>query len=182
MSEAVKRVVLFGPESTGKSRLAQRLAEHFATLWVPEFLRQFVDARLPSLPPGAPLVAEADLPAIVSGQISAEEAVAAQARRVLFCDTDPLQTAVYAQHYFGRVPEWLRTLAARRAYALRLLLDVDTLFVPDPQRDRPEFRGELFALFKSALDRSGQRYVEIRGDWNARERLAIAAVDALLAG
>ncbi len=180
VSEAAKRVVLLGPESTGKSSLAQRLAVHFESVWVPEFLREFVDARLPSLLPGAPLVAAADLPSIVSGQIAAEEALAARASRVLFCDTDPLQTAVYAEHYFGRAPQWLSTLAAQRPYALHLLLDVDTPFVPDPQRDRPGQRGELFALFKSALDRSGRRYVEIRGDWGTRERLAIAAVDGLL--
>ncbi len=180
VSEAVHRVVLFGPESTGKSTLARRLAGHFKTVWVPEFLRHFVDARLPSLSPGAPLVAETDLPAIIAGQIAAEEALAPKAARVLFCDTDPLQTAVYAEHYFGQTPAWLRALAAPRPYALHLLLGVDTPFVPDPQRDRPGQRAELFARFKNALDQSGRRYVEIRGSWDQRERRAIAAVDELL--
>jgi NadR type nicotinamide-nucleotide adenylyltransferase len=180
VSQAVHRVVLFGPESTGKSTLAQRLAEHFRTVWVPEFLRQFVDERLPSRPPGAPLVVETDLPAIVSGQIAAEEALAPKALRVLFCDTDPLQTVVYTEFYFGQAPDWLLALATRRPYALHLLLDVDTPFVPDPQRDRPGQRAELFARFKNALDRSGRRYVEITGAWDERERRAIQAVDELL--
>ncbi len=181
MSDA-RRVVLFGPESTGKTTLAKRLAAHYQTVWVPEFLRAYVERRLGGLGASAPLVAESDLEAIVGGQIMAEDQIAREASRVVFCDTDPLQTAVYAEHYFGRCPDWLRALARRRRYELTLLLDVDVAWAPDPLRDRPQQRGELYALFLRTLENHGARpFVRIHGDWEARESAARAAVDELLA-
>lgn len=177
-----RRVVLFGPESTGKTTLAARLARHYGTRWVPEALRAYVERRLPTLPPGAPLVAESDLRAVVDAQVESEDALALEASRVLFCDTDPLQTAVYAQHYFGRCPDWLRTLAAERRYDLTLLLDVDVPWTSDPLRDRPDQRAELHALFLHTLAAHGQRpFVRLAGAWDAREAAAREAVDALLA-
>ena len=100
----------------------------------------------------------------------------------MFCDTDPLQTAVYAEHSFGRCPEWLAGLARQRRYDLTLLLDVDVAWAPDPQRDRPLQRAELYALFLATLEGHGGRpFVRIGGDWPQREAAAREAVDALLA-
>lgn len=178
---APRRVALVGPESTGKSTLAARLAAHYRTSVAPEFLREYVERRLPGLAPGEPLVREADQRAIVDGQLAGEEAAARLARGVLFCDTDPLQTAVYAEHYFGRCPAWLRALVAARRYDLTLLLDVDVAFVPDPLRDRPLQRAELHGAFAKALEAAGRPTVAIGGDWAEREARARAAVDALLA-
>jgi NadR type nicotinamide-nucleotide adenylyltransferase len=177
---AVRRISLFGPESTGKTTLAERLAAHYGTCWVPEFAREYVDRRLARLQPGAPLVEEADLRPIVEGQLRAEEAAATRARRVLFCDTDPLQTAVYAEHYFGRCPAWLEALAGGRRYELTLLLAIDVPWRPDPQRDRPLQRTQLYELFRLALVRYERTWVPIEGDWAQRERAARVAVDALL--
>jgi NadR type nicotinamide-nucleotide adenylyltransferase len=175
------RVVLCGPESTGKSTLAERLAGHYGTRWVPEFLRQYVERRLARLAPGAPLVEETDLRAIVEGQLRAEEALGREAQGVLFCDTDPLQTAVYAEHYFGHSPDWLRALVAERRYELTLLLDVAVPWTPDPLRDRPLQREDLHALFLRTLEAHGGRpFVRIGGGWPEREATARAAIDLLL--
>ena len=91
----VKRVCLFGPESTGKTTLAQQLARHFDSMAVPEYARTHLEAQAGKL-------AEHDLLAIVRGQVAAEEALARQANRLLFCDTDPLTTAIWSEVLYQR--------------------------------------------------------------------------------
>jgi len=108
---SVARIALLGAESTGKSTLAQALAARYGTLWVPEYLREFVDvhARVPR---------EDDQAGIARTQRAREDALArdAHARDYLFCDTTPLMTAVYSRIYWGRRPtcwRWRRPTTTR---------------------------------------------------------------------
>jgi len=171
-------VVLTGSESTGKTTLAARLAMLYAARWVPEFVRDYAEAK------GAPLEA-ADVEPIARGQIALEdrvrrEAAAAGARLVLL-DTDLASTAVYARHYYGDCPEWIeRAVREQRRAHLYLLCHPDVPWVADPQRDRAHARDELHALFQAKLEEIGARWVDLTGDWEAREARARAAVDALL--
>ena len=86
----VARVAILGAESSGKSTLAAALAAHYGTLWVPEYLREFVETkgRVPE---------EGDQQAIARIQMEREDAAAANASRFLFCDTTPLMTALYSR-------------------------------------------------------------------------------------
>jgi len=172
-SEDVKRVVVFGPESTGKTTLCRRLAEHFGTVWVPEFVRGYLDRKLAPFEP-------ADIPLIARGQVAAEDELARQANGVLFCDTDVTMTVVYARLYYGDCPEWIERLAAARRYHLHLLTDVDVPWVPDQQRDMPHRREEVFDRCRAALEASGRRYVLVRGSWEERFRGAREAVQELV--
>ena len=122
-----------GPESTGKTTLARDLARHYGTVWLPEYLRIWLDAK------GAVCEPE-DLPKVVAGHQAAEAALARHANRVLFCDTDPLMTAVYSGFYYGHVPAWLDAAASARRADAYLLLDADVPWVPDPHRDMPHRR------------------------------------------
>ncbi|MGE0452685.1 MAG: AAA family ATPase [Vicinamibacteria bacterium] len=171
--------MLSGPESTGKTTLAARLAARFGSVWVPEFARPYLDLRNSQRPPGL-VCEEADLLPIVAGQIASEEALAPQARRVLICDTDPVTTVIYADHYFGRCPQAVVDAAAARRYDLTLLLGIDVAWVADPMRDRPHAREQMLALFRAGLERFGRPYLEIGGDWPAREAAAAAAIERLL--
>jgi HTH-type transcriptional regulator, transcriptional repressor of NAD biosynthesis genes len=175
----VKRIVVFGTESTGKTSLAQRLAEHFGEPWSPEYVREFWDAH------GGKITAT-DLDAIARGQIASEEAAAGRARRVVFCDTDLLTCTLWDDVLFpGACPAWVRAEAERRARActLYLLCDADVPFAPDPQRCFPDTEGRERARqnWRAALESRGLPFVEIKGDWSERERTAIAAVDSVLA-
>src|SRR5262245_55367622 len=145
----MRRVVISGPESTGKTTLARRLAEHFGSAWVPEYLRQYLESRPPRDPPS--LVLFEELEAIARGQLAAEDAAARGGGRVLFCDTDLHSTKVYCDHYFGSCPEWLARAARERPYDLHLLLRTDLPWERDPLRDRPEQRALLFAAFRAEL-------------------------------
>jgi NadR type nicotinamide-nucleotide adenylyltransferase len=168
-----RRVVCFGPESTGKTTLAARLAEHYRTAWVPEWARGHLD-------PQGGRCSERDIELIGLGQAASEDALARQAERVLICDTDTLTTTIWSEVYFGGVPEWLRQLARERAHDLYLLCDIDVPWVDDRQRDMPHRRQEFLDRCRAALEAHGRPYVVIRGDRDARFNTAVAAIDALL--
>ncbi|MDO8544627.1 MAG: ATP-binding protein [Opitutaceae bacterium] len=175
----VKRIAIFGTESTGKTTLAERLATHFGEPWAPEFVRDFWHER------GGRIVA-ADLDAIARGQIANEETAAAVARRVVFCDTELITCTLWDDWLFpGACPGWVRDEANRRAhsYGLYLLCDADVPFSADPQRCFPDIasRERARRIWREALTSRGLRFVEISGDWPERERRAIAAIEAALA-
>lgn len=174
----VKRIAVFGTESTGKTSLTERLAEHFGEPWSREFAREFWDAH-------GGRISAADLDAIGRGQMANEETAAAQATRVVFCDTDLLTCTLWNDALFpGACPPWVREAAERRSrgFALYLLCDADVPFVPDPQRCFPEdiAREAARVRWRDALVSRSLPFVEIRGEWAERERTAIAAVQRLL--
>jgi NadR type nicotinamide-nucleotide adenylyltransferase len=176
----VKRVAIFGTESTGKTSLAERLALHFGEPWSREYAREFWDSH-------NGVISAADLDDIGRGQIANEEAAAAAAKRVVFCDTELITCTLWNDALFpGSCPAWVRDAADERArgFALYLLCDTDVPFVKDPQRCFPddESRARARTLWRDALVGRGLPFVEITGDWAERERTAIAAVEELLAG
>jgi NadR type nicotinamide-nucleotide adenylyltransferase len=171
----VKRVCVFGPESTGKSTLARDLGRHFRTAWVPEFARGLLDHK------GGRCDAE-DIELIACGQVASEDALARQANRVLICDTDPLTTTIWADVLFGNCPPAVAKLAEERTYDQYLLLDVDVPWVDDAQRFLPHHRREFFDRCEMELKRRGRPYVVVRGGWEERFRTAVGAVEGLITG
>lgn len=167
------RVVVMGPESTGKTTLTRDLARAYDTTWTSEYLRIHLDAKGGACEP-------ADLPLVVAGHAATEHVAARVARRVLFCDTDPLMTAVYSRFYYGHVPPWLDEAAGARRAHLTLLLDCDVPWVADPQRDAPHARETILGLCREELERRQLPYVLIRGSWPERLAAARAAVDGSL--
>jgi HTH-type transcriptional regulator, transcriptional repressor of NAD biosynthesis genes len=168
----VKRVSVFGPESTGKSTLARRLAAHFGTHWVPEYARAHLEAH------GGKIEA-ADIDVIARGQLACEDALALDAERVLFCDTDVLLTQVWSETLFGSTPAWVSEAARTRRYHLTLLCDVDVPFVTDSVRYLPNARREFHDLCVAKLVERDRSFVRIYGDWDARFSTAVEAVNAL---
>lgn len=142
-------------------------------------MRSYLDAR------DAPLDVT-DVEPIARGQIALEDRVRALAARdgagVVVLDTDLLSTAVYARHYYGECPLWIERAVRERRGDLYLLCHPDAPWVADPQRDRPHARDEMHALFAGKLAEIGARWVDVRGDWEERERRATEAVDALRRG
>jgi NadR type nicotinamide-nucleotide adenylyltransferase len=168
-----QRIAILGAESTGKSTLAPALAARHGTLWVPEYLREFVDTqrRVPQ---------EEDQLGIARTQRAREDAMAAsaQARRWLFCDTTPLMTAVYSRIYWGRVPPELLALEAAHDYAVTLVAGLDLPWVPDGlQRESEEVRRQVHDCLLAVLRERGIPFTLLEGDLPQRLR----QVEALLA-
>jgi HTH-type transcriptional repressor of NAD biosynthesis genes len=170
-----RRVAVFGPESTGKTTLARRLAEHFQTRWVPEFARSHLEAQDGRLEVD-------DIELIAHGQLAAEDALARDANRILFCDTDVLSTRVWSETLFGSCPDWIKVAARERRYALTLLCDVDVPFVPDPVRYLPNARQAFFERAEAALQAADRRTVRLSGAFETRFQTAVAAVESLQSG
>lgn len=172
------RVAVYGPESTGKTMLAEKLAAHFAAPLVAEYAREFWDRH------GA--ITLGDIPAIAREQGRREDAAAAGGVRLVVCDTEVLTTVLWSDLLYGTCPDDIRRGADQRAknYALYLLLDVDVPFAPDPQRCFPDpaDRDKAMRVWRGALDRRQLSYELIRGGWAEREAQAVAAVSRLLRG
>ena len=169
----VTRVVLTGPECSGKTTLAALLAARFDAPWVPEAARRYVETT-----PG-PLSASTVEP-IARLAMRLEEDALRAAPPLLFFDTDLVSTVVYARHYYGRCPAWIESEARARRADLYLLGEPDLPWIPDGVRDRPMRREELFGAFRLALDEIGAQVVMLRGIGAARTDLAERAVLDLL--
>jgi NadR type nicotinamide-nucleotide adenylyltransferase len=162
----VRRIAILGAESTGKSTLAPALAARYGTLWVPEYLREFVEIheRVPF---------EDDQPGIARTQRAREELRAASpdARRFLFCDTTPLMTAVYSRIYWGRVPPDLLAMEAAHDYALTLVAGLDLPWVPDGlQRESEEVRRRVHECLLAVLRERALPVTLLEGDLPRRMR------------
>jgi len=168
----ITRICLTGPECTGKTTLAQRLAEHFGTVWVPEFAREY------ALGVGRPLTLT-DVDIIARGQMAGEDLALLDAENLLILDTDLVSTVVYSNYYYSAVPQWVTVEARRRLADLYLLADIDVPYELDPARDAEEHRIDHAHAFRRALEELGARYVVIAGDPESRLRRAIEAIGAI---
>lgn len=167
------RVVLTGPECSGKTTLAALLAARFDAPWVPEASRRFVETT-----PGE--LSAATVEPIARLAMRLEDEAQRDAPPLLFRDTDLVSTVVYARHYYGSCPAWIESEARVRRADLYLLGSPDLPWTPDGVRDRPLQREELFREFARALQEIGAPVVVLRGEGAARSAQAERAVLELL--
>jgi len=171
------KIVLYGPESTGKSTLASQLSDHYKEPKVAEFARDFLQEKFDD---NGHTCNYEDIMPIAIGQRLVENAASQRATKILFCDTDILETYVYSMAYFAKAPQQLVTALKESSYEHYLLLDVDTPWTPDNLRDKPNERKQMFDRFEEALNDFGSSYTKISGLGEQRLENAIAAIDQLL--
>ncbi len=165
MSSSPYKFAITGPESTGKSTLAQQLAVHFQGVYVPEYARAFLENR-----PQA-YTAE-DIEYIALQQMASVEAASQHAYRLLIADTELLVIKIWYEHAFGPCPAWIEQAIQEQTYHGYLLMDVDLPWTPDPQREHPDLRDYFFKKYQAELDRYGFPYTILSG--NHLERLSRA--------
>ena len=169
-----KRILILGPESTGKSTLAEMLAQHYAEPWVPEVAREYLEKL------DRPYTYE-DLLQIGKQQMNLEDELALTATRFLFCDTDLRVIQVWSRHRFGKVDLWVLEEIAQRTYDLILLCAPDLPWQEDPLREHPELemRQHFFEFYQHLTQASGFPWVLISGEKAERLSTAIEAVESL---
>lgn len=175
-----KRVVIVGAESTGKTTLAQDLAAHYATEWVPEFGRAYAEEMLAR--DGAYHWTTDDFTHIARTQCKHEESVARRANKILICDTDAFATSIWHRRYVGAPSPAVEAIAATwRRPDLYLLADVNTPFVQDGTRDGEAIRGWMHQTFIDELTAQARPFVLVTGAREARLRDAVAKIEQLTA-
>ncbi|MCB5183747.1 ATP-binding protein [Methylobacillus gramineus] len=158
----ILRIAILGAESTGKSTLAAALAAHYQTIWVAEFLREFVETRQRT-----PYAEEQLL--IATTQREREEESESRANRLLFCDTSPLMTALYSEHYFGGVDAELAMLAAQHDYGATIVTAPTTPWVADGlQRESDVVRQHIHIQLMRKLYDAGIAYRLVDGSLQQR--------------
>jgi NadR type nicotinamide-nucleotide adenylyltransferase len=165
----LKRIAILGPESTGKSTLAEDLASHFGEPWVPEFARDFLSGR-------GPKYQYEDLKVIALGQIAREDELAKKAKRFLLCDTDLTVIKIWSKHVFGMLDQYIDAELAKRHYDLYLLCDIDLVWVADPLREHPHLRSYFFEVY---LNECRQRRLPFHVISGTREHRVNRAIQLL---
>ena len=201
MSE-LKKIVVIGPESTGKSTLCALLAAHYSSLWCPEYAREYL------LTHGVTYTYD-DLLIIAKGQLKLEEECVSVMSKVkcegeeygregretslprplttnyppLFIDTDMYVMKVWCEYVYGKCHDFINEKIATRQYDLYLLCDIDLPWEEDVLREYPDMerRQELYTINENLLRSQHTPWVKIAGGYNERLQKAIAAVDELLA-
>lgn len=175
-SDCIK-VVLFGPESTGKSTLALQLAEYYHTVFVPEYSRIYAEEKLRF---NKTLTFDDVLP-IAEGQMQLENKLTPKANKVLICDTDLLETKVYSEAYYnGKCDPILEKYAIQNTYDLYFLTYIDIPWEADDLRDRPHDREAMFEAFENALKKYSKPYILLKGSIEERFNLAVDHIDELI--
>jgi NadR type nicotinamide-nucleotide adenylyltransferase len=180
----VKRVVLIGAESTGKTTLAPLLASHYQTNWVPEYGREHWERKIAGLSAEAMLAAppgwtDDEFVHIAQEQQRRENLTARTANRILICDTNAFATGTWHERYRGKRDARVDAVGAHDRVDLYLLTAVDIPFVQDGVRDGEQIREWMHGRFADQLKSSGTPYVLLTGGVDARLRQAITAIDAM---
>lgn len=164
------KVVITGPESTGKTTLAQSVGEHYHLSWVAEYARIFLNQL------NRPYE-QADLLSIAKGQLASEKAAETKEQKLILCDTSLEVIKIWSEVKYQDCHPWILDSYAQQQVDLYLLCAPDIPWQPDPQREHPQERERLFAIYQREL--AGTRHAEIRGSHEQRLATAIQAIGAL---
>lgn len=172
------KVVLFGPESTGKTTLSRQLARHYNSIWVREYAREYLQDKWNN---ERKTCEPEDLLPIAEGQMYLENELAKKTNTVLMCDTDLLETKVYSEAYYvGSCDPILEKYAIENTYDLYFLTYIDTPWEADDLRDKPNDRERMFKAFQDTLIKYNRPYVLLKGSKKERLEEAVKHIDELI--
>ncbi len=183
----IKKIVVVGPESTGKSTLCEKLSVHYQTLWVKEYAREYL------LKNGTDYTFE-NLSDVAKGQLEGEEEGLAKAEQLVkqwphsdkhfpvFIDTDMIVMKVWCEFVFDKCHNWILNEVVKRKYDLYLLGNIDAPWVKDELREYPDLaiRERLYHHYKDIMVNQNVPWIDICGNYEERFQKAVDAVDILI--
>ena len=175
----VKRVCIVGAESTGKTTLAQKLAEHYRTDWVPEYGREYCVEKWKHGYTDTWTTEE--FVTIAREQARIEDEAARTANKVLICDTDPFATSIWHVRYMNQPSAAVAAIASRRKYDLYLLTGDEIPFEQDGLRDGEHIRHWMHERFVEELTTSKRPWTLLTGSFDDRLARAVHLIDDILA-
>lgn len=170
MELSLIRIAIVGPESTGKSTISEQLANHFQTVWVPEYARGYCEKLI------APCTWDDEIN-MFRGQLELEEQLAAKANRLLICDTTFITVKIWSDYMFGSAPQEVIDELPKHPYDLYLLMDIDLPWEEDPLRDFPDMREHFMEVWHKELKALNAEYHLISGSDSQRLKNAIQIID-----
>lgn len=174
----VKRICILGAESTGTTTMAQALAEHYHTVWVPEYGREYSEIKMAKDYTGE--WQSEEFVHIAREQARREDEAVRIANRVLICDTDPFTTTLWHLRYTGRRSHAVEEIAHARHYDLYLLTGDEIPFVQDGLRDGEHIRHAMHQQFIEELTATGRHWALLYGSHTERLVHAVTLIDDLL--
>ncbi len=184
----LKKIVIIGPESTGKSTLCQNLAGHYKTQWVREYAREYLlkngtDYTFENLLDVAKGQLEGEQLAVDSWQlVKPNHKISTNNHQPLFIDTDMYVMKVWCEFVFGKCHHWILNRIVERKYDLYLLCNTDTAWVKDELREYPDLatREKLYHHYKDIMVNQNVPWVDIRGSYAERLQKAVTAIDTII--
>ncbi len=172
------KIVLFGPESTGKTTLSEDLAAHLNEPLVKEYMRYYLQKVWDN---EKRICEPRDIIHIAEGQMDIENRLVEMAENVLICDTNLLELKVYSEAYYkGYCDPQLLKHALNNHYDLYFLTYIDVPWTPDDLRDKPHDREGMFYRFKNELDQHQKPYIILKGDREERLKKAVEIINQLI--
>lgn len=169
-NKKIKRIALIGPESTGKTTLCEQLSNHFKTVWVPEYSRDYVSKlnRTYTLQ---------DIELCTKKQMEKEDELMQKANQFIFADTELIVAKIWCEDVFNSCPAWIENEIGKRKFDLYLLTYPDLQFEADPVRENPHRRKYFFDLYKSELEKRNFDFEIIRGKGSSRFQNSLEAIN-----
>jgi NadR type nicotinamide-nucleotide adenylyltransferase len=178
--ETIKKIVVIGPESTGKSTLCNQLAEYYKTLWVPEYAREYLEKN------GTNYSYE-DLLTIAKGQIDLEDGLIQPSAfgdqpSIFFVDTDMYVMKVWCEFVFNKCYNWILNRIAERDYDGYLVCNVDLPWVSDNLREYPALktREKLYHFYRDLMVNQSVPWIDITGSYDERLEMAKKFVNKII--
>ena len=172
-----RRVCVLGAESTGTTTLAQDLAKHYATVWVPEYGRAYAEGKLYAANGGEWRSEEFE--AIARAQSVLEDSLAEASNGLVISDTNAFATGIWHERYLGTRSAAVEKIAAQRAYDAYILTGDEIPFVQDGTRDGEHIRHDMHRMFVARLTEAGKNFTVVRGGREERLRQAMGVIDSL---
>lgn len=170
------KIAIIGPESTGKSELAEKLADHFNGEWVPEYAREYIENLDRKY-------GYEDICAIAQQQIDEQTRYShIKSDDYVFFDTELIITKVWFEYCYAKVPAFVLNEMKEQYFDLYLLCNYDLDWIPDPVREHGDDRAYFFDLYKAEIEKTGIPYAIVSGKGAVRLENAVKAMKQIAIG